>query len=750
MDPFSRFLASAAGGAGSIAGPASAAAAVLPPNNGSSEAAARGGLKVADADDGDDGDEDAPPMSQKAMNTSLLKRGDVEVQYAPVLPFLQVPDRKAALFRPFKLPGGAVKTAEAAAAGPVKRLGARRKRRQPTPPTAFAKPKPLEDDGVLLAGGDEDEEGEAAAAEEEEAAAAAPAVAEPVKFEPLVLWTPPEDGSAGPKAAPVSVDPLLCRFLREHQREGVQFVFDCIHGLKAFEGKGCILADDMGLGKTLQSITILYTALKQGIVGGAPTARRAIVVCPTSLVANWAKEIGKWVGEHRLRCIALAEASRDKAIMDINTFLSCREFPVLIISYETFRIHAPRFHARPDACDLLICDEAHRLKNDATLTTQALAGLACRRRILLSGTPMQNDLDEFWAMVDFTNPGVLGDGAAFRKRYSGPILAAREPWASERQKAAGEEASRELSGIVNQFILRRTNALLSAHLPPKLLQVVCVGLSPLQRTLYNHFLSSKELHLIMSGKQGGVLASITALRKLVNHPKLIYDVLRARQNAGAGGRRDNEAAGFEDCEKVGAPLPGAQLRSRAERSAYELRTSLPQPAAMCCYTALSTSTPPSLSPSSSQYFPDNFHRERGACVEMSGKFELAARMLSKLRESTDDRIVIVSCYTQTLDLFQALCRENVSALPAGCRCCTAGCLCAGGARLWLREAVATPSPPNPAAYSLTPVWPCRRGPSFAWTAARGRASGRSSWTSSTTPRETSLCFCSPPGRGAAA
>lgn len=81
---------------------------------------------------------------------------------------------------------------------------------------------------------------------------------------------------------------------------------------------------------------------------------------------------------------------------------------MLIISYETFRIHAPTFHARPDSCDLLICDEAHRLKNDKTLTTQALAGLACRRRVLLSGTPMQNDLDEFWSMVDFTNPGALG------------------------------------------------------------------------------------------------------------------------------------------------------------------------------------------------------------------------------------------------------------------------------------------------------------------------------------------------------
>ena len=81
------------------------------------------------------------------------------------------------------------------------------------------------------------------------------------------------------------------------------------------------------------------------------------------------------------------------------------------MSYETFRVHAPTFSA-PGSCDLLICDEAHRLKNDATLTNRALAGLACKRRVLLSGTPMQNDLQEFFAMVDFTNTGILGDAGA--------------------------------------------------------------------------------------------------------------------------------------------------------------------------------------------------------------------------------------------------------------------------------------------------------------------------------------------------
>jgi DNA repair and recombination protein RAD54 and RAD54-like protein len=180
-----------------------------------------------------------------------------------------------------------------------------------------------------------------------------------------------------------------------------------------------------------------------------------------------------------------------------------------------------------------------------------------------------------------------------------------------------------------QFILRRTNTLLSKHLPPKLVQVVCVHMTPLQKDLYTHFLESKNLSAVMSGKVSGVLSSITALRKLVNHPKLIYDVVRAQQAAGSSAKKDDAAAGFEDCEKVRAPR---------------------------AFLTIPTPTPSTAHP---QFFPDNFHRERSACAEMSGKFELMSRMLTQLRVTTKDRIVIVSCYTQTLDLFTALCREKV-------------------------------------------------------------------------------------------
>ena len=113
----------------------------------------------------------------------------------------------------------------------------------------------------------------------------------------------------------------------------------------------------MGLGKTLQALTLLWTMLNSGhpLLGKTPLARRAVICCPTSLVGNWEAEARKFL-RGRLRVLALCECSRDEAADSLRNFLSPRGEQVLIVSYETFRIHAPKFD-KPGACDLLICDE---------------------------------------------------------------------------------------------------------------------------------------------------------------------------------------------------------------------------------------------------------------------------------------------------------------------------------------------------------------------------------------------------------
>ena len=443
----------------------------------------------------------------------------------------------------------------------------------------------------------------------------------PEGVEDLVLWTPGDrapEGEAGtsgeeprPNAKPVVVDRMLTRWLRPHQREGVKFMFECVMGLRDFEGTGCILADDMGLGKTLQGITLLWTLLRQGL-DGSPAVKRALIVCPTSLVSNWDDECNKWLNG-RVKTLPICDSTRAEVVSSVKSFLAPRHVAqVMIVSYETFRIHSERFNF-DGAVDLIMCDEAHRLKNGETLTNKALCSVPCLRRVMLSGTPMQNHLDEFYSMVGFCNPGLLGTPPEFAKKYERPILAGREPDATEAELERAQVANADLSELVNKFILRRTNTILSKHLPPKVVEVVCCKLSPLQQALYEHFLTSKAATQALTGKATAVLPAITALKKLCNHPKLIHDMIKGSKNTGQA------ASGFSTCAEFFTPGMYDGGGGRSGRGGTGMAP---------------------------------------GWEEHSGKFGVLARLLANLRAETKDRIVIISNYTQTLDLVGQLCRDR--------------------------------------------------------------------------------------------
>jgi DNA repair and recombination protein RAD54B len=108
----------------------------------------------------------------------------------------------------------------------------------------------------------------------------------------------PSSVPKGKQIVDVVVDPLLTKSLREHQRKGVAFLYECVMGMRGSEGEGAILADEMGLGKTLQTIALLWTLMKQNPIDGAgPVVKKALIVCPVTLINNWRKEIRKWLGE---------------------------------------------------------------------------------------------------------------------------------------------------------------------------------------------------------------------------------------------------------------------------------------------------------------------------------------------------------------------------------------------------------------------------------------------------------------------
>jgi DNA repair and recombination RAD54-like protein len=274
-----------------------------------------------------------------------------------------------------------------------------------------------------------------------------------------------KDSDATVKEVHVVVDPILCKVLRPHQIEGVRFLWDCTTGRKAEGMFGCIMADEMGLGKTLQCIALLWTLLRQSPSPGKQTIDKAVIVCPSSLVRNWAKEIDKWLNG-KVNCLACdGKESKADLTKSLKQYVTGRGRgiinPVLIISYESLRIYSNILGKAE--IGLMLCDEGHRLKNQDNQTYVALNGLNAKRRVILSGTPIQNDLTEYFSLLNFTCPGALGTTQEFRRNYERPILRGRDVDASDKDKQISEEKLKGLLEVANKFIIRRTAELLTKY-----------------------------------------------------------------------------------------------------------------------------------------------------------------------------------------------------------------------------------------------------------------------------------------------
>lgn len=313
----------------------------------------------------------------------------------------------------------------------------------------------------------------------------------------------------------VVVDPLLGRHLREHQREGVAFLYECIMGLRDYGGEGCILADEMGLGKTLQTITLLWTLLKQNPIAGAePVIKKALIVCPVTLINNWQKEFKKWLGNERIG-VFVADGKKTR----LTDFTMGKSYSIMVIGYERLRSVAEDL-TKGAGIDIVIADEGHRLKTVQNKSAQAIQSLNTARRIILSGTPIQNDLSEFFSMVNFVNDGLLGTYKQFMKNFENPIVKSRQPNALEKDIELGESRSEELAQETSKFILRRTADILSKYLPPKAEYVLFCDPTPTQANIYRHVLASPMFQTAL-GSSESALQLITILKKLCNSPSLL-------------------------------------------------------------------------------------------------------------------------------------------------------------------------------------------------------------------------------------
>ncbi|KAG5653830.1 hypothetical protein H0H81_010103 [Sphagnurus paluster] len=363
---------------------------------------------------------------------------------------------------------------------------------------------------------------------------------------------------------PVVIDPRLTKVLRPHQVEGVKFLFKCTTGMLVDNQYGCIMADEMGLGKTLQFKWLGKDTVTPLAVDGKGSKGELL-----AKVARWVAATGRNVTQ-----------------------------PVMIVSYETLRTlgaHLANCHI-----GLLLCDEGHRLKNSESLTYQSLNALNVKRRVILTGTPIQNDLSEYFSLLSFANPNFLGSKNDFRKNFENAIIRGRDAEASDEVKAQSEKKLKELGGLVTKFIIRRTNDLLSKYLPVKYEQVVFCGLSDFQLSLYRLFISSPEIKALLRGVNSQPLKAINILKKLCNHPELL--------------NLPDDLQGCEHLIPEGFAGAGATSKERG--------------------------------------------RNHTVRCDWGGKFLVLERFLHHIKTHTTDKIVLISNYTQTLDLFEKLCRSK--------------------------------------------------------------------------------------------
>ncbi|KAI4159651.1 MAG: hypothetical protein LQ342_006418 [Letrouitia transgressa] len=330
-----------------------------------------------------------------------------------------------------------------------------------------------------------------------------------------IVMKRPKNIPEGKNIVDVVVDPILTQHLREHQREGVKFLYECVMGLRDFDGQGAILADEMGLGKSLQVIALLWTLLKQNpYYEDTPIIRKAIIVCPVTLINNWRKEFRKWLGIERIGVFVADETKKR-----ITDFTHGKAYSVMVIGYERLRSVQDDL-TKGSGIDIVIADEGHRLKTAKNKSAQAIKALNMSRRVILSGTPIQNDLSEFFMMVDFVNPSLLGSFKTFTREFEGPISKSRQPGALRKDIEKGEWKTEELVSLTNSFILRRTAETLAKYLPPKTEYVLFCRPTDAQAKVYRHVLSCPAFHGALGNPEVS-LQLITVLKKVCNSPTLL-------------------------------------------------------------------------------------------------------------------------------------------------------------------------------------------------------------------------------------
>lgn len=299
------------------------------------------------------------------------------------------------------------------------------------------------------------------------------------------------DSSAG--LIPASI----AQYLRDYQVEGVKF----LHERFVYQ-KGAILGDDMGLGKTVQVAAFLTAAF--GKTGDERDAKRLgkirrvpgrwypriLIVCPSSLIPNWRSELRRWGWWKVEVCHGSGKDDAMKAAR-------AGAIEIMMVTYDTYVVHEEKINLIE--WDAVVADECHRIKDPNRKITRAMDKVNALCRIGLTGTAIQNKYDEFWTLLNWTNPGYFGSLREWKDSIVKPLTRGQSHDATLHQLSLARKTAKKLvQNLLPDFFLRRMKTLIAHQLPKKTDRVIFCPLTDLQKDAYEKLLETKEIDAILS------------------------------------------------------------------------------------------------------------------------------------------------------------------------------------------------------------------------------------------------------------
>lgn len=345
----------------------------------------------------------------------------------------------------------------------------------------------------------------------------------------------------------ITIQKELTRVLKKHQVEGIRFlwntVFETVHKTNTTDGTGCILAHRMGIGKTLQIITLMYTVLCHSEMN----IKTFLIICPPGIIYNWMDEIYKWLKDvDRGEIVKVYDLPKTNKLYNITNIATWKcKGGILILSYENFKslVNCKQTDLRESFAhtlinpgpDVVILDEGHYIKNSNTVLLKSLTQIRTKRRIVLTGTPMQNSLKEYFTMVDFVKPNILGNFGDFTSTFIKPIDSGQFIDSCDNSVLIMKQRTFILHKLLENTIHRIDDRHLKPLFTKKIEYTIEVNMTEFQCELYEKF-----LHYNKTSNDSCVFLRLHILTLITLHPITLYRLVHYKNKPEFGTVAINE------------------------------------------------------------------------------------------------------------------------------------------------------------------------------------------------------------------